>query len=66
MVTGPRTPGCVQGAATQCYVATSPALRGVSGEYFFDCNIGKVGRREADSEELGKQLWDWSEKQVAA
>ena len=27
-----------QGAATQCYVATAPALAGVSGLYFKDCN----------------------------
>jgi NAD(P)-dependent dehydrogenase (short-subunit alcohol dehydrogenase family) len=27
-----------QGAATQVYVATSPALEGVSGAYFEDCN----------------------------
>lgn len=27
-----------QGAATQCYVATSPALEGISGAYFEDCN----------------------------
>ena len=26
------------GAATQCYVATAPALDGVSGYYFADCN----------------------------
>ena len=27
-----------QGAATQCYVATNPALAGVTGQYFADCN----------------------------
>ena len=30
-----------EGAATQCYVATNPALAAVSGEYFADCNIAK-------------------------
>ena len=30
-----------QGAATQCYVATNPALDAVSGQYFADCNIAK-------------------------
>ncbi|MFT4613504.1 MAG: NAD(P)-dependent dehydrogenase (short-subunit alcohol dehydrogenase family) [Bacteroidia bacterium] len=32
-----------QGAATQVYVATNPALKGVSGAYFEDCNPVLVG-----------------------
>ena len=32
-----------QGAATQVYVATQPALQGVSGAYFEDCNPVTVG-----------------------
>jgi hypothetical protein len=38
-----------QGAATQRYVATNPALAAVSGQYFADCNIAKP---RADAEDL--------------
>ena len=34
-----------EGAATQCYVTTNPALAAVSGEYFADCNKVAVARR---------------------
>lgn len=45
-----------QGAATQCYVATHPALAGVSGEYFADSNITKPARR-AENRKLAERLW---------
>jgi WW domain-containing oxidoreductase len=54
-----------QGAATQCYVATHPALSAVSGQYFVDCNIAKP-RADAEDSSLAKRLWDVSEKIVAA
>ncbi|BBN20187.1 hypothetical protein MPTK1_8g17160 [Marchantia polymorpha subsp. ruderalis] len=48
-----------QGAATTCYLALHPSLKGVSGEYFHNCNVyGKGGY--AKSEELAKKLWDVS------
>jgi NAD(P)-dependent dehydrogenase (short-subunit alcohol dehydrogenase family) len=50
-----------QGAATQCYVATNPALAAVSGQYFADCNIAKP-RADAEDPSLAKRLWDVSEK----
>jgi NAD(P)-dependent dehydrogenase (short-subunit alcohol dehydrogenase family) len=50
-----------QGAATQCYVATNPALAAVSGQYFADCNIAKP-RADAEDLSLAKRLWDVSEK----
>ena len=53
-----------QGAATEVYVATSPALDGVSGEYFADCNVAKA-RRDTGDAALAKKLWDVSEKIVA-
>ncbi|VVA41376.1 PREDICTED: short-chain dehydrogenase [Prunus dulcis] len=31
--------GLTQGAATTCFVALHPQLKGVGGEYFVDCNI---------------------------
>ncbi len=49
-----------QGAATQVYVAVSPALAGVSGEYFADCNVAK-SRADANDAALAKKLWDRSE-----
>ena len=54
-----------QGAATQCYVATNPALAAVSGQYFADCNIAKP-RADAEDPSLAKRLWDVSEKIVVA
>jgi WW domain-containing oxidoreductase len=52
-----------QGAATQCYVATSPTLAGVSGEYFSDCNIAKSSELANDAE-LAARLWAESERIV--
>ncbi|KAJ8753968.1 hypothetical protein K2173_001866 [Erythroxylum novogranatense] len=52
-----------QGAATTCYVALDPRLKGVSGKYFADCNEMETtafGRNE----ELAMELWDFSNKLV--
>ncbi|KAK8652185.1 hypothetical protein V6N13_061207 [Hibiscus sabdariffa] len=48
-----------QGAATTCYVALNPQVKGVSGEYFFDCNIGNPSSKAKDAD-LAKRLWDLS------
>jgi NAD(P)-dependent dehydrogenase (short-subunit alcohol dehydrogenase family) len=53
-----------QGAATEVFVATSPTLAGVTGEYFADCNVA-TPRADAGDAELAKKLWDVSEKIVA-
>jgi WW domain-containing oxidoreductase len=53
-----------QGAATQCYVATHPAVADVSGEYFADCNVAKP-RKDAEDPELARRLWEVSEELVA-
>jgi WW domain-containing oxidoreductase len=53
-----------QGAATEVYVATSPALDGVSGEYFADCNVAQA-RRETNDATLARKLWETSEKIAA-
>ena len=50
-----------QGAATECYVASSPSLAAVSGQYFADCNIAKP-RADAEDPALARRLWDVSEK----
>lgn len=48
-----------QGAATQCYVATDPALAKVSGHYFEDCNP-RVPAGQMRNEELAAKLWQVS------
>ncbi|KAL2502892.1 NAD(P)-binding Rossmann-fold superfamily protein [Forsythia ovata] len=54
-----------QGAATTCYVALHPKLKGVSGKYFVDCNEF-VPSRLATDEALAKKLWDFSNKLINA
>ncbi|XP_042408826.1 short-chain dehydrogenase TIC 32 B, chloroplastic-like [Zingiber officinale] len=47
-----------QGAATTCYVALHPSMKGISGKYFADCNIEQTtanGRNES----LARKLWEY-------
>lgn len=53
-----------QGAATQCLVATHPALSQVTGKYFSDCQVSKT-HPHADNVELAEQLWSRSEELAA-
>ncbi|KAG6746509.1 hypothetical protein POTOM_051050 [Populus tomentosa] len=48
-----------QGAATTCYVALNPQVKGLSGEYFSGCNLAKASSMAKDAE-LAKKLWDFS------
>ncbi|KAI5652824.1 hypothetical protein M9H77_30011 [Catharanthus roseus] len=48
-----------QGASTTCYVALHPQVKGISGEYFYDNNIGKTTSMAKDSD-LAMRLWDYS------
>ncbi|CAL9777273.1 unnamed protein product [Musa acuminata subsp. burmannicoides] len=50
-----------QGAATTCYVALHPSLKGVTGKYFLDCNEETPSYLARD-ETLAEKLWDFSEK----
>ncbi|KVI09488.1 Glucose/ribitol dehydrogenase [Cynara cardunculus var. scolymus] len=52
-----------QGAATTCYVALHPKLKGVSGKYFVDCNEYPASNFATDPE-LAKKLWDYSNNLV--
>ncbi|KAF3333620.1 short-chain dehydrogenase TIC 32 [Carex littledalei] len=52
-----------QGAATTCFVATNPSLKGVTAKYFSDCNEEKTNVLARD-EKLAKDLWQFSEKLV--
>ena len=53
-----------QGAATQCYLATNPAVAAVAGEYFADCNPAEPTPIAHDAA-LASRLWDESERIVA-
>jgi len=53
-----------QGAATQCYVAAAPALEGVSGHYFADCNPARMSVH-GQNPELASRLWTVSEELAA-
>lgn len=48
-----------QGAATQCYVATSPALAKVTGDYFKDCNPAPQSDYQRDRK-MAEKLWEVS------
>lgn len=48
-----------QGAATTCFVALHPQVKGVTGEYFSDSNLAKP-RPQGQDGDLAKKLWDFS------
>jgi NAD(P)-dependent dehydrogenase (short-subunit alcohol dehydrogenase family) len=50
-----------QGAATSCYLASSPALAGVTGEYFADCNPAEQSDYQKDAA-MAAKLWQVSEE----
>ncbi|CAH2074445.1 unnamed protein product [Thlaspi arvense] len=52
-----------QGAATTCYVALQPSVKGVTGKYFADCNQVTPSKLARD-ETLGQKLWDFSVKLI--
>ena len=53
-----------QGAATQCYLATSPAVAKVTGAYYADCNPSETTPIARDMS-LAARLWQESEALVA-
>ena len=55
-----------QGAATQTYVATAPALQGVTGAYFEDCNPVLIeGPNHMSDEAMAAQLWAATQQLLA-
>jgi NAD(P)-dependent dehydrogenase (short-subunit alcohol dehydrogenase family) len=50
-----------RGAATSVYLASSPAVDGVSGRYFSDCRAAPSSSRSHD-EDAAKRLWALSER----
>ncbi len=56
------TKSVAEGAATSCYVATSPALGAVSGKYFEDCKAVRiVGEGYLHDAAMAERLWQVSE-----
>jgi NAD(P)-dependent dehydrogenase (short-subunit alcohol dehydrogenase family) len=53
-----------EGTATQCYVATSPDLAGVTGYYYDDCNP-VVPNEHMQDDAMAAKLWALSEELVA-
>lgn len=53
-----------EGTATQCYVATSPDLAGVTGYYYDDCNPA-VPNEHMQDDAMAAKLWAVSEELVA-
>jgi NAD(P)-dependent dehydrogenase (short-subunit alcohol dehydrogenase family) len=64
----PRPPGGgfafeppAQGAATSSYLASSPALAGVTGQYFADCNPAEQSEYQTNAA-MAAKLWQVSEE----
>ena len=53
-----------QGAATQCYTATHPALTDTSGRYLSDCTLTEPIAAATDDAQAA-ELWAWTEALVA-
>jgi len=54
-----------EGARTSVYLATSEKVSGVSGKYFIDCREARPSRFARD-DELAQQLWEVTERTLAA
>jgi NAD(P)-dependent dehydrogenase (short-subunit alcohol dehydrogenase family) len=54
-----------QGAATSCYLASNPALAGVTGQYFADCNPAEQSDYQKDPA-MAAKLWQVSENLTRA
>ena len=55
----------LKGDATTCYVAMHPQIKGLSGKYFANCNIGSPSSQASDPE-LAKKLWQFSLQTVSS
>lgn len=52
-----------EGAATSIYLASSPAVQGVSGKYFDKCRPVTSSKESYDAE-VARRLWDVSAELV--
>ncbi|KFY25891.1 hypothetical protein V491_01556 [Pseudogymnoascus sp. VKM F-3775] len=53
-----------EGSKNQLWAATSPREGLVAGEYYFPVGILGKGSKQGADEELGKRLWEWTEKEL--
>lgn len=53
----------LEGARTAIYLASSPEVDHVTGEYYIKCKPAKITERAKDPK-LAARLWEWSEQQV--
>jgi WW domain-containing oxidoreductase len=53
-----------QGAATQCLLAASPLVNGISGEYWMDCQMSE-GSAYLGDQQMSERLWNVSEELLA-
>lgn len=53
----------LEGARTAIYLASSPEVEHVTGEYYIKCKPAKITERAKDPK-LAARLWEWSEQQV--
>ncbi|XP_024046839.1 short-chain dehydrogenase TIC 32, chloroplastic isoform X2 [Citrus clementina] len=49
----------LKGAATTCYVALHPHVKGLTGSYFADSNVAQASSQAVNTE-LAQKLWDFS------
>ncbi len=63
-MSNPRFNNIPEGTATQCYVATSPDLAGVTGYYYDDCNP-VVPNEHMQDDAMAAKLWALTEELVA-
>ncbi|KAG6390206.1 hypothetical protein SASPL_151688 [Salvia splendens] len=48
-----------QGAATTCYVALHPDVKGMTGKYYADCNLAETSLQAKD-QDLARKLWNFT------
>jgi WW domain-containing oxidoreductase len=53
-----------EGAATQCMLAASPLVKGVSGQYWANCQIAE-GSKHLSNTTMAARLWDISEELIS-
>lgn len=53
-----------EGSKNQLWAATSPREGLVAGEYYVPVGILGKGSRQGADKELGKRLWEWTEKEL--
>ncbi|RCX20554.1 NAD(P)-dependent dehydrogenase (short-subunit alcohol dehydrogenase family) [Fontibacillus phaseoli] len=52
-----------EGAETAVYLASSPEVKGITGQYFYKKKAQPVVAK-AEDPEAARRLWEWSERQV--